>query len=93
MEINRTTDPLSRDIGFSRYDYANDELGRRTSRADSGLAFAAQPTYGESATVETPAYNAYSYNTRSEVTGAARRWGTPDASGDLVLGQQVRLCV
>jgi RHS repeat-associated protein len=73
---------------ISRYDYANDELGRRTSRADSGLAFAAQPTYGDSATVEMPAYNAYSYNTRSEVTGAARRWGTPDASGDLVLGQQ-----
>jgi RHS repeat-associated protein len=72
----------------SRYDYANDELGRRTSRADRGLAFAAQPTYGDSATAEMPAYNAYSYNTRSEVTGAARRWGTPGASGDLVLGQQ-----
>ena len=73
---------------ISRYDYTNDELGRRTSRADSGLAFAAQPTYGDSATVEMPAYNAYSYNIRSEVTGAARRWGTPGASGDLVLGQQ-----
>ena len=73
---------------ISRYNYTNDELGRRTSRADSGLAFAAQPTYGDSATVEMPAYNAYSYNTRSEVTGAARRWGTPDAPGALVLGQQ-----
>jgi RHS repeat-associated protein len=73
---------------ISRYNYTNDELGRRTSRADSGLAFAAQPTYGDPATVEMPAYNAYSYNTRSEVTGAARRWGTPGASGDLVLGQQ-----
>ena len=73
---------------ISRYDYENDALGRRTSRADSGSAFAAQPTYGDSATVAMPAYNAYSYNTRSEVTGAARRWGTPDASGDLVLGQQ-----
>ena len=48
----------------------------------------AQPTYGDSATVEMPAYNAYSYNIRSEVTGAARRWGTPEASGDQVLGQQ-----
>jgi RHS repeat-associated protein len=73
---------------ISRYDYANDELGRRTARADSGTVFAAQPTYGDSGTVEMPAYNAYSYNTRSEVTGATRRWGTPGASGDLVLGQQ-----
>ena len=73
---------------ISRYDYANDELGRRISRADSGTAFAAQPTFGDSGTVEMPAYNAYSYNTRSEVTGATRRWGTPGASGDLVLGQQ-----
>jgi hypothetical protein len=71
-----------------RLHYTNDELGRRTSRADSGTAFAAQPTYGDSATVELPAYNAYSYNARPEVTGAARRWGTPGASGDLVLGQQ-----
>jgi RHS repeat-associated protein len=73
---------------ISRYDYTNDALGRRTSRADSGPAFAALPNYGDSATVEMPAYTAYSYNTRSEVTGAARRWGTPGASGDLVLGQQ-----
>ena len=73
---------------ISRYDYANDALGRRTSRADSGLAFAVQPTYGDPATVEMPAYNDYSYNTRSEVTGASRRWGTPDAPGALVLGQQ-----
>ena len=73
---------------ISRYDYENDELGRRTSRADSGTAFAAQPTFGDPATVEMPAYNAYAYNTRSEVTGAARRWGTPGASGDLVLGKQ-----
>jgi RHS repeat-associated protein len=63
-------------------------LGRRTARADSGTVFAAQPTYGDPATVEMPAYNAYAYNPRSEVTGAARRWGTPEASGDLVLGQQ-----
>ena len=73
---------------ISRYDYENDALGRRTSRADSGSAFAAQPTYGDPTTVEMPAYNAYTYNNRSEVTGAARRWGTPGASGDLVLGQQ-----
>jgi RHS repeat-associated protein len=76
------------DIVISRYDYQNDALGRRVSRADSGLAFAVQPTYGDPATVEMPAYNAYSYNTRSEVTGATRRWDTPSASGDLVLGQQ-----
>ena len=73
---------------ISRYDYQNDALGRRTSRADSGTVFAAQPTYGNPATAPMPAYNAYSYNIRSEVTGATRRWGVPGASGDLVLGQQ-----
>ena len=73
---------------ISRYDYVNDELGRRVSRADSGLAFAAQPTYGNPATAPMPAYNAYAYNGRSEVVGATRRWGTPSAPGDQVLGQQ-----
>jgi hypothetical protein len=49
---------------ISRYDYENDALGRRTSRADSGLAFA------------NPAFDAYAYNGRSEVTGAQRYHGT-----------------
>jgi RHS repeat-associated protein len=74
---------------ISRYDYQNDALGRRVSRADSGLAFAIQPTYGDPATVEMPAYNAYAYNGRSEVTGAARRWGTDTGdTSDAVDGQQ-----
>jgi YD repeat-containing protein len=43
---------------ISAYDYANDALGRRVSRQDSGLAFAqSQP-------------NTFGYNPRSEVTSA-----------------------
>ena len=59
---------------ISRYDYANDELGRRTSRADSGLAFA------------NPAFDAYSYNGRSEVTGAQRYHGTDVSDTSTVYG-------
>ena len=54
---------------ISRYDYQNDALGRRTSRADSGLAFA------------NPAFDAYSYNARSEVTGS-RRYHRMDGDTD-----------
>ncbi|MFC1461731.1 RHS repeat domain-containing protein, partial [Verrucomicrobiota bacterium] len=43
---------------ISQYTYANDELGRRTSRSDSGSAFT-----GSTA-------NAFAYNTRSELTNA-----------------------
>ena len=49
---------------ISAYEYANDALGRRVSRADSGLAFAQ------------PQANAFSYNPRSEVTGAAMHTNT-----------------
>ena len=59
---------------ISRYDYTNDELGRRTSRADSGLAFA------------NPAFDAYSYNGRSEVTGAQRYHGTDISDTSTVYG-------
>ena len=59
---------------ISRYDYANDALGRRTSRADSGLAFA------------NPAFDAYSYNGRSEVTGAQRYHGTDVSDTSTVYG-------
>ena len=43
---------------ISQYDYANDALGRRVSRQDSGLAFAQ------------PQANTFGYNHRSEVTSA-----------------------
>ena len=59
---------------ISQYDYANDALGRRTSRADSGLAFA------------NPAFDAYSYNVRSEVTGAQRYHGTDVSDTSTVYG-------
>ena len=49
---------------ISRFDYANDEIGRRVSRADSGQAFA------------NPGFDKYAYNTRSEVIGAQRYFGT-----------------
>ncbi len=48
----------------SRFEYVNDEIGRRVSRADSGLAF------------QNPAFDVYAYNTRSEVIGAQRYHGT-----------------
>ncbi|MFZ4397256.1 MAG: hypothetical protein ACOYOU_16695, partial [Kiritimatiellia bacterium] len=74
---------------ISRFDYANDELGRRTSRADSGSAFTVQPTYGNTATVPAPAVNLYGYNARSELTSAQRFWGSdPENPGAAVLGQQ-----
>ena len=59
---------------ISRYDYENDALGRRTSRVDSGLAFA------------NPAFDAYSYNQRSEVTGAQRYHGMDTADTSKVYG-------
>jgi len=59
---------------ISRYDYANDALGRRVSRADSGLAFS------------NPAFDAYSYNSRSEVTGARRYHGTDVSDTSTVYG-------
>jgi RHS repeat-associated protein len=59
---------------ISRYDYENDALGRRVSRADSGLAFA------------NPAFDAYSYNGRSEVTGAQRYHGTDVSDTATVYG-------
>ena len=49
---------------ISRFDYVNDEIGRRVSRADSGVAF------------DNPAFDIYSYNERSEVIGAQRYHGT-----------------
>ncbi len=49
---------------ISRFDYVNDEIGRRVSRADSGEAF------------QNPAFDVYFYNTRSEVIGAQRYHGT-----------------
>jgi RHS repeat-associated protein len=51
----------------SRFDYKNDEIGRRISRADSGQAF------------DNPAFDVYSYNARSEVVGAQRYHGTNPA--------------
>jgi hypothetical protein len=62
------------DTTISRYDYTNDELGRHTSRADSGLAFA------------NPAFDAYTYNGRSEVTDAQRYHGTEVSDTSTVYG-------
>lgn len=52
---------------ISRFDYVNDGIGRRVSRVDSGQAF------------QNPAFDVYSYNTRSEVSGAQRYHGTNPA--------------
>ena len=49
---------------ISRFDYTNDEIGRRIARVDSGKAFA-----------ET-AFERYSYNDRSEVIGSQRFYGS-----------------
>ena len=48
---------------ISRFDYTNDEIGRRIARVDSGEAFS-----------ET-AFERYSYNDRSEVIGSQRFYG------------------
>jgi hypothetical protein len=47
-----------------RYEYDNDDIGRRTVAAHTGTAFAA------------PAFNLYGYNDRGEVTDARRYLGT-----------------
>ncbi len=52
---------------ISRYDYANDALGRRTSRADSGSAY------------PNAAFDRYGYNARSEVVSGQRYYGTDSA--------------
>ena len=49
---------------ISRFDYTNDEIGRRVARVDSGEAFS-----------ET-AFERYSYNDRSEVIGSQRFYGS-----------------
>ena len=49
---------------ISRFDYTNDEIGRRIARVDSGEAFS-----------ET-AFERYSYNDRSEVIGSQRFYGS-----------------
>ena len=49
---------------ISRFDYTNDEIGRRIARVDSGEAFA-----------ET-AFERYAYNDRSEVIGSQRFYGS-----------------
>ena len=59
---------------ISRFDYANDEIGRRVSRADSGIAF------------DNPAFDVYAYNTRSEVIGAQRYHGTDVSDTSKVYG-------
>jgi hypothetical protein len=46
---------------ISRYDYTNDEIGRRTAISRSGQAFG-----------EMPVRDTYGYNVRSEVTSARR---------------------
>jgi len=49
---------------ISRFDYTNDEIGRRIARVDSGEAFS-----------ET-AFERYAYNDRSEVIGSQRFYGS-----------------
>ena len=49
---------------ISRFDYTNDELGRRVARVDSGEAFSES------------ACELYSYNDRSEVVGSQRFFGS-----------------
>ena len=77
----RTYDPVMPHItrvhnGFtggrtiSQYDYTYDALGRRTAIANSGEAF----TFSNAN--DLAAFNLYGYNGRSEVTSAARYWGT-----------------
>jgi RHS repeat-associated protein len=79
--VTRTYDPVMPHItgvhnGFtggrtiSQYDYTYDALGRRTAIANSGEAF----TFSNAN--DLAAFNLYGYNGRSEVTSAARYWGT-----------------
>ena len=49
---------------ISRFDYTNDEIGRRITRVDSGEAFSES------------AFELYSYNDRSEVVGSQRFFGS-----------------
>jgi RHS repeat-associated protein len=68
---------------ISQYDYTYDALGRRTAIANSGEAF----TFSNAN--DLAAFNLYGYNTRSEVTSAARYWGTDTGdTSDAVDGQQ-----
>ena len=50
-------------VTISKYDYANDALGRRSSVVNSGEAFAAD------------AYSRWGYNNRNELTTATRHLG------------------
>ena len=52
------------DRTLSRFDYTNDEIGRRIARIDSGEAFLEA------------AFERYTYNDRSELTGSQRFFGT-----------------
>ena len=52
------------DRTISRFDYVNDEIGRRIARVDSGEAFS------------DAAFERYFYNDRSELTGAQRFYGS-----------------
>ena len=52
------------DRTISRFDYANDEIGRRVARVDSGEAF------------DQTAFERYAYNARSELIGAHRFYGS-----------------
>jgi len=70
---------------ISRFDYENDALGRRTHRIDTGAALDVFPTHGNPNPEASPAFEAYGYNGRSEVTSSARYRGenTADTSKPL----------
>ena len=94
LTVTRTYDPVMPHItgvhnGFtggrtiSQYDYTYDALGRRTAIANSGEAF----TFTNAN--DLAAFNLYGYNGRSEVTSAARYWGTDTGdTSEAVDGQQ-----
>ncbi|MCA1810172.1 MAG: hypothetical protein LC725_12120, partial [Lentisphaerae bacterium] len=65
-------------VTVSQYDYVNDSAGRRIAVKQSGTAF--KPA-GDM-------FNLYQYNTRSEVTGAERYFGTNTNSLDNPVGLQ-----
>ena len=65
---------------ISRYGYAYDELGRRTSVVNEGNAFAVQPRH-----------NSFDYNDRGEITGSGRFEGDDPSSPGTNVPAEARL--
>ena len=65
--VKTVVDNVVNSLSTSKYTYAYDELGRRTSRVQEGTAFTQV------------SFDTFGYNDRSEVTGSERYLGTDTA--------------